>query len=72
MLIFRLHFVDTCEEEKIDANRIRDQSAYFGISEYQTKELGQKATAFTREVLSKPFTVRTRWPRSAVDRLRPH
>jgi endonuclease YncB( thermonuclease family) len=60
-LIFRLYFVDTCEEEKVYADRIRDQAAYFGIDEEQTKALGHTASAFTRKVLEKPFTVMTRW-----------
>ena len=60
-LILRLYFVDTCEEEKVYADRISDQSAYFGITEDQTKELGHTASAFTKKVLEKPFTVWTRW-----------
>jgi len=60
-LILRLYFVDTCEEEKVYADRIRDQAAYFGITEEQTKALGHTASAFTKQVLAKPFTVMTRW-----------
>jgi endonuclease YncB( thermonuclease family) len=66
-LIFRLYFVDTCEEEKVYADRIRDQAAYFGITDEQTKELGHKSTAFTRKLLEKPFTLHTRW-RNALGR----
>jgi hypothetical protein len=33
--------VDTCEEEKIYADRIRDQGAYFGIGDDETKALGR-------------------------------
>ncbi len=31
-LIFRLYFVDTPEEERVYADRIAEQAAYFGIS----------------------------------------
>src|ERR1043165_2511918 len=71
-LILRLYFVDTPEEEKVYADRIRDQAAYFGISEQAVMALGHKASGFTKEVLSKPFAVQTRWHkalgRSAQDR----
>lgn len=60
-LILRLYFVDTPEEEKVYADRIRDQAAYFGISEEAVMALGHKASAFTKDILSKPFTVQTRW-----------
>ena len=60
-LILRLYFVDTPEEEKVYADRIKDQSAYFGITEEQTKALGHEASAFTKKALEKPFTVWTRW-----------
>ncbi len=60
-LILRLYFVDTCEEEKKYADRIRDQGAYFGIGEEETKALGRAATVFTRDALAKPFTVWMRW-----------
>ena len=60
-LILRLYFVDTCEEEKVYADRIRDQSAYFGITEGESLALGKSASEFTRKLLEKPFTVRTRW-----------
>ncbi|MEA3208539.1 MAG: hypothetical protein QOE70_1596 [Chthoniobacter sp.] len=60
-LILRLYFVDTPEEAKVYADRIRDQAAYFGVSEADVMALGHRASAFTREVLSKPFTVQTRW-----------
>ena len=37
--------VDTCEEEKVYADRIRDQAEYFGgLSDEQTKALGRTAT----------------------------
>lgn len=60
-LILRLYFVDTCEEEAVYADRIRDQAAYFGVTPERVKELGHEAAAFTRKQLEKPFTVWTRW-----------
>ena len=60
-LILRLYFVDTPEEEAQYADRIADQAAYFGITGEQSMELGHRATAFTRSLLSRPFTVWTRW-----------
>ena len=60
-LILRLYFVDTPEEEKVYADRIRDQAAHFGISEEAVMALGHKASAFTKEILAKPFKVQTRW-----------
>ena len=60
-LILRLYFVDTPEEEKVYADRIRDQAAYFGISEAEVMAVGHQASAFTKKELSKPFTVQTRW-----------
>jgi endonuclease YncB( thermonuclease family) len=61
-LILRLYFVDTCEEEKVYADRIKDQAEYFGgLTDEQTKALGRAATEFTRKALEKPFRLMTRW-----------
>jgi hypothetical protein len=40
-LIFRLYFVDTPEEERVYADRIAEQAAYFGISPKATVEVGR-------------------------------
>ena len=61
-LILRLYFVDTCEEEAVYADRIRDQAAYFGVTPERVKELGHEAAAFTRKQLEKPFTVCVSFP----------
>lgn len=60
--IFRLYFVDTPEAEDGGrvAERIKEQAELFGISEKESVEMGKKAAAFTRAVLSRPFTVITR------------
>jgi len=67
--IFRLYFVDTPESasDNLVESRIADQAKYFGINEEQSLELGKQATAFTRQKLSGPFTVYTRW-RNALGR----
>lgn len=60
--IFRLYFVDTPEAEDggYVTERVAQQAKEFGISEEESVEMGKKATAFTRAVLSRPFKVTTR------------
>ena len=59
----RLYFVDCSEtsaDNNTDASRVRKQTAYFGLSSHaDTLDFGRKASAFTRKVLSEPFTVHT-------------
>jgi endonuclease YncB( thermonuclease family) len=57
-LIFRLYFVDTPEEERVYADRIAEQAAYFGISARAAVEIGHEASEFTKQTLAKPFTIR--------------
>jgi endonuclease YncB( thermonuclease family) len=63
-VIFRLYFVDTPEEERVYADRIAEQAAYFGISADAALEVGKEASEFTRRALAKPFTTYTRWRRA--------
>jgi endonuclease YncB( thermonuclease family) len=60
--IFRLYFVDTPEAEAggYVSERVAQQAAEFGISEEESVEIGKKAAAFTRSVLSRRFKVTTR------------
>lgn len=60
--IFRLYFVDAPESEDGGrvASRISEQAETFGITEQESTEIGKKAAAFTRSLLSRPFTVLTR------------
>jgi len=60
--IFRLYFVDTPEAEDggYVTKRVAQQAKEFGISEEESVEMGKKAAAFTRAVLSRPFKVTTR------------
>jgi endonuclease YncB( thermonuclease family) len=63
-LIFRLYFVDAPEEERVYADRIVEQAAYFGISTDAAIEVGRAASELTRQALAKPFTIYTRWRRA--------
>jgi endonuclease YncB( thermonuclease family) len=63
-LIFRLYFVDTPEEERVYADRIAEQAAYFGITPDAAIQIGREASEFTKQALTKPFTIYTRWRRA--------
>ena len=62
--VFRLYFADTPEEERVYADRIAEQAAYFGISSDAAVEIGRAASEFTKAALAKPFTIYTRWRRA--------
>jgi hypothetical protein len=57
-VIFRLYFVDTPEEERVYADRIAVQAAYFGISPNAAVELGHEAGEFTKQALATETTNR--------------
>lgn len=59
--IFRLYFVDAPETDAEFRDRVEEQAKYFGITVEQDVELGELAKAYTREKLSRPFTIRTCW-----------
>ena len=59
--IFRLYLVDAPETDEMNPVRVAEQAKYFAISAPQVIEVGQAAKEFTREKLSQPFTVLTRW-----------
>ena len=50
-VVFRLYFVDTPEEERVYADRIAEQAAYFGISADAALEVGKEASEFTKQAL---------------------
>lgn len=61
--IFRLYFADCPEAEADDGRvkeRIAEQAEEFGITEEEVIQMGHKAAAFTKEVLSRPFKVTTK------------
>jgi endonuclease YncB( thermonuclease family) len=53
-VIFRLYFVDTPEEERVYADRIAEQAAYFGITPDAAIQIGREASEFTKQALTKP------------------
>ncbi len=59
----RLYFVDcpeTSANSDADAQRLREQTRYFGLSNAtQTIRFGKEAKTFTENVLAQPFTVHT-------------
>jgi DNA uptake protein ComE-like DNA-binding protein len=59
--IFRLYMIDAPETDEMNPTRIAEQAKYFGISAPQVIQVGQAAKEFTRERLSQPFTVFTRF-----------
>jgi competence ComEA-like helix-hairpin-helix protein len=60
--IFRLYFVDAPESDPTLTERIKDQSAYFGVALKDIPRAGELASQFTRNKLaSAQFTVITRW-----------
>jgi endonuclease YncB( thermonuclease family) len=63
-VIFRLYFVDTPEEERVYADRIAEQAAYFDITPDAAIQIGREASEFTKQALRKPFTIYTRWRRA--------
>jgi endonuclease YncB( thermonuclease family) len=63
-VIFRLYFVDTPEGERVYADRIAEQAAYFGITPDAAIQIGREASEFTKQALTKPFTIYTRWRRA--------
>jgi endonuclease YncB( thermonuclease family) len=61
---FCLYFVDTPEEERVYADRIAEQAAYFGITPDAAIQIGREASEFTKQALTKPFTIYTLWRRA--------
>jgi endonuclease YncB( thermonuclease family) len=60
-VVFRLYFVDTPEEERVYADRIAEQAAYFGITPDAAIQIGREASEFTKQALTKPFTISARF-----------
>jgi endonuclease YncB( thermonuclease family) len=46
------------------ADRIAEQAAYFGITPDAAIQIGHEASEFTKQALTKPFTIYTRWRRA--------
>lgn len=59
--IFRLYFVDTPESEDSLPERVAQQAAHFGITPERAIEIGRYAKQATAQMLSRPFTVVTKY-----------
>jgi len=59
--IFRLYFVDTPESENSLPERVGQQAAHFGITPIRAIEIGRYAKQATAQLLSRPFTVTTKY-----------
>jgi endonuclease YncB( thermonuclease family) len=54
----RLYFVDCPESSTVEAQRVREQARYFGLTNAtRVVHFGKEATKFVDQVLAKPFTV---------------
>ena len=61
----RLAFVDAPESDDRFPSRIAEQARHFGISTNEVLLVGKRATLATTKLLSRPFTVWTRWASAA-------
>jgi len=61
----RLYFVDAPETTLVYAERTREQSLHFGITLDETMKAGVKAKERVKELLQKPFVLRTLWASAA-------
>lgn len=66
-IVARLYFVDSPEAETAFRDRLGEQAASWGITRQQATVIAHEAAAFTKNQLTAPFTVWTRW-RSALGR----
>jgi endonuclease YncB( thermonuclease family) len=59
--VVRLYYVDAPETNLKQAERTHEQSLHFGITLDETMKIGVKAKDRVKELLQKPFVIRTRW-----------
>src|ERR1700704_3424052 len=59
--VVRLYYVDAPETNLKQGERTHEQSLHFGITLDEAMKVGGKAKARVKELLQKPFVVRTRW-----------
>jgi DNA uptake protein ComE-like DNA-binding protein len=57
--IFRLYFVDAPETDLSIPDRVAEQAKYFHATIQEALQIGIEAQRFTRQKLSRPFTIRT-------------
>ena len=59
--IFRLYFVDAPETSEEIPSRVKEQAEAFGVPRDRVLQAGKEAAEFTKQKLSRPFTIRTKW-----------
>jgi endonuclease YncB( thermonuclease family) len=59
--VFRLYFVDAPETDVSIKERVREQAAYFGVSEEEVLKAGESAKKVAAEWLKQTCAVTTRW-----------
>jgi len=59
--VVRLYYVDAPETNLRQGERTHEQSLHFGITLDETMKVGVKAKDRVKELLQKPFVIRTRW-----------
>ena len=59
--VVRLYYVDAPETNLRQGERTHEQSLHFGITLDETMKAGVKAKDRVKEILQKPFVIRTRW-----------
>jgi endonuclease YncB( thermonuclease family) len=59
--VVRLYYVDAPETNLKQAERTHEQSLHFGITLDETMKVGVRAKERVKELLQKPFVIRTRW-----------
>jgi len=59
--VVRLYYVDAPETNLRQGERTHEQSLHFGITLDETMKAGVKAKDRVKELLQKPFLIRTRW-----------
>ena len=59
--VARLYYVDAPETNLKQAERTHEQSLHFGITLDETMKVGVKAKDRVKELLQKPFVIRTHW-----------
>lgn len=58
---FRLYFVDTPETDTRFPDRVAEQAKHFGVPVKEVLRVGKEAGKVTQRLLSRPFTVFTKW-----------
>lgn len=60
-LYVRLYFVDSAETNDEFPQRLNEQADYWKIDSKDALKVGKEAKHFTKDQLSRPFTIHTQW-----------